>query len=477
MCNSATLAMIGTLSFRTPDSSRNDPVIAPDIAPKVLIVESDLEQARGLVSVLEQDGYSVTHSACGQPAIEQLEREVYDLIILCTCAPGLKGLFVLSRARALQTQAQFLVLTEEADIGTAVEAMRLGAYDYLRKPVRPDVLLLRVSRAVHQGVLSREVAALKVRAGRSTRRKLLGSSAAIEQVFRLIERVAPTVTSVLVTGETGTGKELVARAVHDLSPRRGHPFVPVSCSALPENLLESELFGHVRGSFTGAVTNRRGLFEDAAGGTIFLDDVETLSPAMQASVLRAVEERTIQRVGARHDIPVNFRLIAASNANIPALVEQGLFREDLYYRLNVFPIHVPPLRHRPNDIPILAQHFVDHFAKDAGTPPPSISEASLDRLVHHPWPGNVRELRNVIERGFILSHGKSELVLHLSDVPENGNGACLAPLVFEKWNLRQVEGEYIRAVLEETAGNRNQAARILGIDRRTLYRKIRELAI
>jgi DNA-binding NtrC family response regulator len=451
-------------------------VIAPDIAPKVLVVEDDRDQARGLVSVLEQARYAVTHSACGQPAVEQLEREVYDLVLLCACAPGLKGLFVLSRARALQTQAQFLILTDEADIGTAVEAMRLGAYDYLSKPVRPDVLLLRVSRAVHQGVLSREVAGLKVRAGRSMRRKLLGSSPAIEQVFRLIERVAPTVASVLVTGETGTGKELVARAVHDLSPRRGHPFVPVSCSALPENLLESELFGHVRGSFTGAVTNRRGLFEDAAGGTIFLDEIETLGLAMQAKLLRAVEERTIQRVGARHDIPVNFRLIAASNADLATLVEQGLFREDLYYRLNVFPIHVPPLRHRPNDIPILTQHFVNYFAKDAGIPPPDIGEATLDKLVRYPWPGNVRELRNVIERGSILSHGKSELVIQLADLPENGDGACLAPLVVEKWDLKQVEGEYIRAVLQDTGGNRNQAARVLGIDRRTLYRKIRELA-
>jgi DNA-binding NtrC family response regulator len=443
------------------------------LAPLVLIVDDDQQELRRLQSELSSSGFQVETSPCGDPALHRLEHEVFDAVVLCTCKPGREGILVLQRARTAQVSAAFLVLTDTAHFEIAVEAMRLGAFDYLEKPVNSEVLALRLKRALNGCSLRREVAQLRADIG--IRCGLIGSSSAMNRVFQMIRQVAPTVASVLVTGETGTGKELVARAIHALSSRSSQSFVPVSCSALPEALLESELFGHVKGSFTGAVCTQRGLIENATGGTVFLDEIETLTPAMQAKLLRTVEERTIQRIGARHDIPVDFRLVAASNANLDELVDDGAFRSDLFYRLKVFPIHIPPLRERQDDIPALAELFVARFAERSGARPPTISARTIDRLLAYSWPGNVRELRNTMERAVIVSQGKEELEVNLREAGEQDRGAGLANLAMDHWPLQRVEGEYIRKVLAATNGNRNVAARILGIDRRTLYRKMRAL--
>jgi two-component system, NtrC family, response regulator PilR len=280
--------------------------------------------------------------ATGEAALKRLEKSLYDVVLLDLNLPGMHGLNVLSAAPVTQTDAQFIVMTAFGSVDTAVEAMKLGAFDYINKPFRIEELLLTLRRAVEETDLRSEVAQLRTLVGSGVRERILGKTPAIQRVFDMVERVAPTRANVLVIGETGTGKELVARAVHDVSDRARRAFIPVNCSALPETLLESELFGHVKGAFTGAVQSRRGLFEAAQGGSLFLDEISTISPAIQVKLLRVLQERRITPVGGSESIPVDFRLIAATNEDLEALVESGTFREDLYYRLNVFPIRVPP---------------------------------------------------------------------------------------------------------------------------------------
>jgi DNA-binding NtrC family response regulator len=297
----------------------------------------------------------------------------------------------------------------------------------------------------------------------------------MERLFDLVERVAPTRATVLIVGETGTGKELVARAVHDLSERARKPFVAINCSALPETLLESELFGHTKGSFTGAIANKRGLFEEANGGTLFLDEISTISPAIQVKLLRVLQDRKIQRVGGGMPLTVDFRLIVATNVDLGEEVRAGRFREDLYYRLNVFPLNVPALREREGDIPILANYFRMKFAQENGVEPPSITPETMTRLASYPWPGNVRELENFIERAVIMYAGARTIPFE----PPLGEKArsereLLERAREEKWDLGRLEREYILDVLESCHGHRGHAAEILGIDRRTLYRKLKE---
>jgi len=316
-------------------------------------------------------------------------------------------------------------------------------------------------RAAPRGALPRPV-------GVGWRERIVGRSPAMERVLELIERVAPLRVPVLIVGETGTGKELVARAIHEASPRARGPFVPVHCAALPEGLLESELFGHTRGSFTGAVATRRGLFEEAAGGTLFLDEISTISPAIQVKLLRVLQDRAVRRVGSNQAIPVDFRLVAATNVELAGEVAAGRFREDLYYRLAVFPIRVPPLRERRSDIPLLARHFLDRFAEENGLEPLEIPPAVLRRMLEYSWPGNVRELENAVERAVVLNAG----LRWISFEPPAGNGpappAVLERARQERWDLARLEREYILSVLDEVRGHRGRAARILGIDRRTL---------
>jgi two-component system response regulator AtoC len=386
--------------------------------------------------------------------------------------PDLDGLAVLARLRALRPPVQVLVLTAFATVDTAIEAIRAGAYDYLSKPFRVEEIRLAVRRALEAQRLLRENLHYRQELQERYRvENLVGRSAAMVAVYRTIARVAPLDTTVLVQGETGTGKELVARAIHYASPRAHRPFVVVDCAALPETLVESELFGHERGAFTGATHSRRGLLETADGSTCLLDEVGELSPPLQAKLLRVLQERVIRRVGGNEPIPVDVRIIAATNRDLKKQVEEGGFREDLYYRLNVVTIHVPPLRERPEDIPLLAHHFLRRWATATGKAVTGLAPEVLARLMAHPWPGNVRELEHVIERAVALT---ASSVLQPEDLPPDLGpaGTPVAPSLpaGRPMTLEELKRWYVERVLAETGGNKARAAAILGIDRRTLYR-------
>jgi two-component system response regulator PilR (NtrC family) len=444
---------------------------------RVLVVEDD-ELAQAVVQeAMAEAGYNVDAVGSGEEALRLLERELYDVVLLDLHLPRMQGLSVLAAATTLQTDAQFVLMTAFGTVDTAVEAMKLGAYDYITKPFGVAELLLTVERACRETELRREVAQLRRRTGSDPRSRIVGRSAVINRMFDLIERVAPMRATVLISGETGTGKELVARAIHDLSGRARRPFVAVNCSALPETLLESELFGHVKGSFTGAIATKRGLFEEAAGGTLFLDEMSTISAHIQVKLLRVLEERTIQRVGSTQRVAVDFRLIAATNEDLATRVAAGDFREDLYYRLNVFPVTVPPLRERADDIPLLANHFRLRFAQENELEPPNIPPVTLARMAAYDWPGNVRELENFIERAVILYAGAREI--HF-DSPGNGRREeqeLVRRAAVHDWDLERLEHEYIMAILERTGGHQGRASEILGIDRRTLYRKLHTMGL
>jgi DNA-binding NtrC family response regulator len=418
-----------------------------------------------LLKVLSEEGYRVDAVETGEGGLKALDSHLYDLVLLDLNLPGMHGLNVLSAAPATQTDAQFIVMTAFGTVDTAVEAMRLGAYDYINKPFRTEELLLTLKRAREEADLRREVAQLRRRASeQGPGSKMVGRSAPMQRLFDLMERVAPTRATVLITGETGTGKELVARGVHDLSDRARRPFVAINCSALPETLLESELFGHMKGSFTGAIQSKRGLFEESAGGTLFLDEVSTVSAAIQVKLLRVLQDRKVKR-----------RLIAATNRDLAELVEQDLFREDLFYRLNVFPVEVPNLRGRREDIPVLANYFRLRFAEENGVEPPDIPPETLSRMMAYDWPGNVRELENFIERAVIMHAGAKSIPFDppqaLGRRPERD---LLTRARAERWDLERLEREYILECLEETHWHQGEAAQILGINRRTLYRKLKK---
>jgi two-component system, NtrC family, response regulator HydG len=441
---------------------------------RILVVEDEEVVRDLLVKLLTEEGYAVDSVDSGEEALRTLDREFYDLVLLDLNLPGMYGLNVLAAAPALQTDAQFVVMTAFGSVDTAVEAMKLGAFDYINKPFRTEELLLTLERALEETELRREVAQLRRRASDVVRTTIVGTAPAIQRMFDLVERVAPTRATVLVVGETGTGKELVARVIHDLSERVRKPFVPINCSALPESLLESELFGHTKGSFTGAIATKRGLFEEANGGTLFLDEISTISQAIQVKLLRVLQERKIQRIGGSQPIPVDFRLIAAINLDLGELVASGQFREDLFYRLNVYPVRVPPLRERKSDIPLLANHFRNRFAQENGVEPPAITPDTMRRLMAYEWPGNVRELENFIERAMIMHAGARAISF---EAPMSQKGRTERTLLDqarqERWDLERLEREYILDVLDETRGHKGQAAHLLGIDRRTLYRKLK----
>jgi DNA-binding NtrC family response regulator len=441
---------------------------------RVLIVEDDDRVRSLLAELLSGEGYETLECTTGEEGLRTLQREPIDVVLLDINLPGMHGINVLTASPNTQTDAEFIMMTAYAEVETAVEAIKLGAFDYLRKPLEPEELLHVINRAIEQRQLRREVATLRRQVPRGPRARIVGRSKALERLFDLIERVASTRSTVLITGETGTGKELVARAIHDLSPRVDKPFVPVNCSALPETLLESELFGHVKGSFTGAIATRRGLFEEASGGTVFLDEASTISPATQVKLLRVLQERQVQRVGGNSWLPVDFRLIAATNVDLLAEVEAGRFRDDLYFRLNVFPIEVPPLRDRRDDIPLLANFFRTRFAEENGIDPPAIRPETLRRMMEYDWPGNVRELENFVERAMIMYQGAPSIRFDPPAGREpSRERATLTEARRDAWTLERLERAHILAILEQTDGHQTKAAEILGIDRRTLYRKLK----
>ncbi|HWO88395.1 MAG TPA: sigma-54 dependent transcriptional regulator [Gemmatimonadales bacterium] len=443
---------------------------------RVLVVEDDAVVRDLLARTLHEEGIAVVAVASGEAALSELEAQLFDAVLLDLNLPGMNGMDVLAIGPSLQADTPFIVMTAFGSVDTAVEAMKKGAFDYIAKPFRTDELMLTLRRAREETLLRREVAELRRRVrGTDLKVQMVGRSSGIERVRDLIARVAPSRATVLITGETGTGKELVARLIHELSPRAGRAFVAVSCAAIPETLLEAELFGHLKGAFTGATASKRGLVEESSGGTLFLDEIGAVAPATQVKLLRVIQERQVVRIGGREPVPVDIRLVAATNLDLAEEVAAGRFREDLFYRLSVFPIRVPALRERRDDIPVLAAHFLRRFAQEHGIEPPGILPSTMRRMTDYDWPGNVRELENFIERAVIMHAGAKTIPFDPSEGLRRRHEHEMVKAALEaRWDLERLEREYILAVLQEVGGHQGRAASILGIDRRTLYRKLRQ---
>jgi DNA-binding NtrC family response regulator len=442
------------------------------LGKSVLIVDDDALMRSFLAEVLREEGHGVEEAGNGSDGLARLSARDFDLVVTDLRMPGLAGLDLLREGKRVRPDAAWVIVTAYGSIGSAVEAMKAGAADYLTKPFgSPDELRHVVRRVLREADREKRITLLSEELGsRFPPVETIFLGERMEAAYRLVREVAPTPATVLITGASGTGKELVARVIHGLSPRRDGPFVAVHASALPETLLESELFGHERGAFTGAVAAKKGKFELAGGGTLFLDEIGELSPSVQAKLLRVLQEREIERLGGTKPTPVDVRVLAATNRDLKADVAAGRFREDLFYRLNVFPIELPALALRPEAILPLAEYFREKFAASFGKRVAGFSEEAKTALRSYGWPGNVRELQNVIERAVILSGGRIERK-HLNlESPEAlqppGGGA-----------LREAEVETIRKVLADVGGNRRKASRILGISLRTLQYRIKEYGL
>ena len=439
---------------------------------KVLIAEDEPHLGTILESFLSGRGYQVTTRRDGRAALEALRAESYDVALLDIVMPEMDGLEVLRHVREEPSPPEVIIITGNGTIETAITAIKLGAYDYLAKPYRMAEIDVLVRRAWEKRQLSKENALLHSRLSRvDAVPEVLTQYAPMQAVLALVERVAKSDSPVLVSGESGTGKELVARALHRLSGRGSNPLVDINCAAIAENLLESELFGHEKGAFTGALSRKIGLFEMAAGGTMFMDEIGELDPKLQGKLLRALELGTFFRVGGTQKVEVSVRIVAATNRDMVRAVNDGSFRSDLYYRINTIGIMLPPLRERVVDIPLLADHFLHQYG---GASPPRLTEEAMEALQRYRWPGNVRELRNVIERAVLLANGG---VINASDLPLQsagpgaigGNGQAAASV-----SLAELERRHIETVLNQTNWHQGKAATLLGISSKTLYRKIRE---
>jgi DNA-binding NtrC family response regulator len=445
---------------------------------RLLVVDDDRAMGEMLVSALSSKTLSVEHVSSGQQALERIQQSPVDLVVTdVRMGKGMTGIDLTARIHEIAPEIAVIVITAFGTVDVAVSAIRAGAYDFVPKPFEPDELLLRVQRALEARRLRGELRALREARGAPVAfGDLIGRSPEMEQLFALVDRVAQSSAAALVTGETGTGKELVARAIHTRGRRAHGPFVAVNCAAIPEALLESELFGHTRGAFTDARTARTGLFVRANGGTIFLDEIGDLPKSLQAKLLRALQEHTVRPVGSDAEVAFDARVIAATNRNLERLVSEGVFREDLYFRLNVLEVSLPPLRARGDDVLLLAQEFIRRITARDQKKPISIAPDCARLLLEYSWPGNVRELVNIIERAVALARGQE---LTVADLPERVRQfspthvivSASAPEEFPK--LEEVERRYILRVLEATNGHRSRTADILGLDRKTLYNKLR----
>jgi DNA-binding NtrC family response regulator len=440
---------------------------------RIVIVDDDPIVRDSLGQWFDSEGYQVETIASGREALRRIEGERWDLALLDIRMPGMDGMELQNRLREIDPALPVIIMTGYASVETAVQALKNGAYDYITKPFDPDELVHLVTKALEHRAVKREVVRLRESLQEVFPKcDLIGQGPSMKHVTDLIETVAGTDATVLVTGESGTGKEIVARALHALSPRRYMPMVVIHCGALTETLLESELFGHERGAFTGAQYRKKGKFEVADGGTVFLDEIADISLRVQTDLLRVLQEKEIVRVGGTQPVPVDFRCVAATNKRLEDLVKEGTFRPDLYYRLNVFAIDLPPLRERREDIPLLGAHFIQKCASAMNRPAPRISAPALDLLLDYGWPGNVRELENAIERALLISR---EPELQPSDFPFQLRVASTG--VETGRTLDEVEKLHIRKVIEETAGNLSRAARVLDIDRTTLYNKLKRYGL
>ena len=448
----------------------------------ILVVDNE-ENFLGLIREgLAADRYEVSTARSGEEALQRVRESPLDLVLADLAMPGMDGLELLERINEL-SPALTVIMVTSGKIETAVEAMRRGAYDYLTKPVELDELAMRVERAVERVRLLNERRCLHPeRVTREGLEQLVGQSPTMEKIRDLIKQVAPTSAPILITGESGTGKELVARALHLLSSRRERRFVAVNCTALPDALLESELFGHVKGAFTGAIKDKRGLVEEADGGTLFLDEIGDVSPAFQGKLLRVLQEGEYMVLGSTKVKPVDLRVIAASSRDLRAKVKQGEFREDLFYRLNVIPISLSPLREQRQDIPLLTDHFLRKYSQRLRRQVPAVSSDALDWLVHYDWPGNVRELEHVIERGLILSH-KGVLTLEELVPPELSHvGIEISDLALPFRDARQRAldafiKKYVAAALLRTQGNVTRAAQESQLERQSFQRLMKQAGI
>jgi len=444
---------------------------------RILVVDDEEIVTRSCLRILGDGEYQVEAVQDGLEALRRIEENHYDVLILDIMMPIMDGLEVLRRVKEAHPDIDVIMVTGLSQIDTAVRSMKLGAFDYLPKPFDPDELKLVVHRALERRQLLRENVDLRSEVSSKYRfENIIGSSPQMQSVYRLVAKCAPTSSTVMLTGESGTGKELIARAIHYNSLRKDKPFVPVDCNSLSENLLESEMFGHVKGSFTGAVANKRGLLELADSGTLFLDEIGNLSPSTQAKLLRVIQEREFKAVGDTRTQTTNFRLITATNKDLKAMVADGTFREDLYYRVNIFPIHVPSLRERKDDIPALAFHFLRVFSAELGKQVEEFSEGAMSMLANHDWPGNVRELENTVHRAVILATDKVIRQAHLMnivdmlpalglEIPRTSDELKRIKKVTREKSVEAVERLFVLEALKRNAWNVTKSAEETGMQR------------
>jgi DNA-binding NtrC family response regulator len=455
----------------------------PDSMKHVLLVEDEAPLREALAEQLADHGYAVEQAESGETALAKLADFAFDVIITDLRLPGIDGSAVIDAALDRYPDIVAIVVTGFGTVKDAVEAIKRGAWDFVSKPFQIDELLHALDSALEQRRLKSENAYLRAQLDERYRFEgLIGKSPAMKRLFQLLETVAGTNSTILIAGETGTGKEVVARSIHHNSPRKTHRFVALNCSAIPETLLEAEIFGHVRGAFTGAIGNREGRLEQAHRGTLFLDEVGTMSAALQMKLLRVLQEREFERVGDSKTTKVDVRVIAATNSDLQRMVAAGQFREDLYYRLNVIPVHIPPLRERRDDIPLLVQHFLEKF-RGGGPAAVTVSQEAMRRLMSYAWPGNVRQLENATERA--MAFGGSRGQIEAADLPPEVAGAE-PPSVSGSLALpddgmdldafvASIERELIQRSLERTGGNKGQAAKLLNLKRTTLVEKLKRL--
>ena len=437
---------------------------------RILVVDDEPSMRTTLSILLKREGYGVSLAESGAEALPMLAPGEYDMILTDLKMEGMDGIELLRHIKAVDPQAEVLIFTAYGTIATAVEAMRLGAYDYIGKPFDEEELLLKIARALERKALVREVQDLRQELQGQGR--IVAASKEMREVLAKIDQVAPTDATVLIEGESGTGKELVARAIHRGSLRKARPFIPVNCSTFPETLLESELFGYEKGAFTGADKSRKGLFEAAHRGTLFLDEIADMPLPLQGRLLRVLQEGEVRRLGSTQPIRVDVRIVTATNKRVDSLVAQGTLRDDLFYRLNVVRISIPPLRERPDDIIPLAQHFLEVYKKRAKKKIAGLAPDTAQAMLAHPWPGNVRELENAVERGVILCRSSSITAQELSlgtPLPDTASDRGIT--------LKELERRHTLSAMERHGGNQAETARELGIGRNTLWRRLKEYGL
>jgi len=449
----------------------------------ILIVDDDLNHSKTLQTIVKSWGYRVSTADDGFKAVESVKEKPFALILMDVRMAQMSGIEALQRIKQYNPAIPILIMTAYSSVDSAVEALKSGAYDYLTKPLDFEVLKISIARALEHSGLKAENATLKSKMSADYElENIIGRSRPMKELVDMMSMVAPSEATVLITGESGTGKELIAKSIHHNSQRKDRPLVVVNCAAITETLLESELFGHEKGAFTGADKRREGRFKQADKGTIFLDEIGETSAAMQAKLLRVIQEREIQRVGGEETLSVDVRILAATNRNLEDEVKEGKFREDLFYRLNVVTLRIPPLRERQDDIPLLAQHFLEKYAKKNHKQVKGFSPLAMDMLLKYAWPGNVRELENVIERAVILLPDEhiteKELPVTItSSYAEKSEWVAPPPPVAANRPLDEVEKEAILATLEDSGGNKSETARRLGINRKTLHKKLKDYGI